>query len=262
MTQRRRVVFLGNQIKKEIFGSQPAVGQDIRIRGMPFKVVGVLEPKLQDSDYGGLDENRVYLPATTHAQLFNRPHISDFVFRAKDGDAHKRVLRQVFEVLGRLYRFDPNDRVAISIWDTTEDNRIFAYFFLGFNAILAGSGSLTLLIGGIGVANLMYIRVKQQTREIAIQMAVGARPARILRQVLGQTLVVVATGGGIGILLALAIIFGVRDTPATAEIGNPVLSPALTIGTLLFLILVGLLAGYVPARRAAQVEPAIILSEE
>ncbi len=177
-------------------------------------------------------------------------------------DLHHRALSQVYEVLGRLYRFDPQDRVAISLWDTTEDDRLFAYFFLGFNTILAGSGTLTLLIGGIGVANLMYIRVKQRTREIAIQMAVGARPGTILRQVLGQTMVVVATGGGIGIFLALAIIFGVHDTPATTEIGNPVVSPTLTIGTLLFLIIIGLLAGYVPARRAAQIEPAIILSED
>ncbi len=84
--QRRRVVFLGNQIKEDIFGSQTAIGKNLKIRGMPFTVVGVLKPKLQDSDYGGLDENRVYLPATTHAQLFNRTYISDFVFRAKSKD--------------------------------------------------------------------------------------------------------------------------------------------------------------------------------
>ena len=260
--ERRRVVFLGDRIKDDIFGSAPAVGRRLTIRGIPFTVIGVLKPKSQDSDYGGRDEERVYLPATTHAQLFDRPFISNFVFRAKTLESHSGAVDRVFEALGRIYRFDPRDRAALSVWDTTENDRMLSYFFLGFNAMLGGSGIATLLIGGIGVANLMYILVRQRTREIAVQLAVGARPRRVLIHVLTQTAALVFSGGALGVLLSSAIVWGVADTSLTEQIGDPKISAPLAGMTVLLLLMVGLAAGYFPARRAATLNPAAILSEE
>ncbi len=262
LEERRRVVFLGNQIKEDLFGPGPAVGQLLTLRGMPFTVIGVMKPKRQDSDYGGLDQDRIYLPATTHAQVFQRSYVSNFVFRARDLDQHDRVVNRVYAVLGRIYQFAPSDRAAINLWDTTESDRLIAYFFLGFNTILIGSGTLTLLIGGIGVANLMYIMVKQQSRELAIQIAIGARPDSVLRRVLGQATMIVLVGGAIGCGLASAIVIAVQDTSLAQEIGAPVLSPLLTLITVGFLGIVGVTAGYFPARRAAALDPAVVLAEE
>ncbi|MDA7497426.1 FtsX-like permease family protein, partial [bacterium] len=140
--------------------------------------------------------------------------------------------------------------------------RMFRFFFLGFNTVLGGSGGLTLLIGGIGVANLMYILVRQRTREIAIQMAVGARPRGILLEVLGQAVGLVFVGGALGVLISVAAIWLVSGTHLTEQIGDPVLSPVLAITTVLLLVTVGLIAGYFPARRAARLEPARVLAEE
>ena len=259
---RRRVVFMGDQIKKDIFGESTAVGRLVTIRGLPFTVVGVMKSKPQESDYGGPDSNRVYLPATTHATLFNRDFISNFVFRAANLSEHDRAVNRVFEVLGRHYWFDPKDRAAISLWDTTEDARMFRYFFVGFNTVLGGSGGLTLLIGGIGVANLMYILVRQRTREIAIQMALGARPRGILLEVLGQAVGLVFVGGALGVLISVTTIWLISGTHLTEQIGDPVLSPLLAVTTVLLLVTVGLIAGYFPARRAARLEPARVLAEE
>ena len=260
--ERRRVIFLGDRIKEDLFGNQMAVGRIVTLRGIPFTVIGVLRPKVQDSDYGGKDENRVYLPATTFSALFNRDYISNFVFRARNIMKHDQVVSEVYRLLGRKYQFDPRDRAAIALWDTTEDARLLHYFFLGFNTVMGSAGGFTLVIGGIGVANLLFIMVRQRTREIAISMAVGARPLIVMFQVLGQAVGIVFLGGSLGVLGAFLVIRGVSGTTLTTEIGDPFFSPVLALMVAALLVLVGLVAGYFPARRAARLDPAKILAEE
>jgi putative ABC transport system permease protein len=262
INEKRRVVFLGNRIKTNLFDTEGALGQLLVLRGISFKVIGVLAPKQQDSNYGGLDQDRIYLPATTHAQLFSRNVISDFVYRAKSLALHEVAKDRVHEVLGRMYQFDPTDRSVLNTWDTTENERLRSHIFLGFNIVLGGSGILILLIGGIGLANLMYILVRQRTHEIGILMALGARPNRILLELLGQTQILVFAGGLLGLLGSFFIINLVKRTSLTEQIGVPTVSPQLGILTVFLLALVGLIAGYFPARRAALLDPARVLSEE
>jgi putative ABC transport system permease protein len=132
---------------------------------------------------------------------------------------------------------------------------MLASAFFGFDLMLAASGALTLLVGGVGVGNLMFLRVRRRTREIGIQMALGARPRWILRDVLGESLVLVAAGGLLGFLMAGLTIAIAGATPWTAQIGIPRLSIPLAAGTALLLGAVGLLAGWFPARRASRLDP-------
>jgi len=259
--ERRRVVVLGDRVKEFLFRDEPAVGRTVLLRGRPFRVVGVLTPKEQDSSYSSLDRDRVCLPATTHEQLYGQHRLSYFIYRARSPEAHGRATDRIYEVLGRRYRFDPSDRQALSIWDTTEEEHMRRYIFLGFHLMLAGSGALTLLVGGVGVGNLLYIRVRQRTREIGIQMALGARPRRILLGVLGESLLLVALGGTAGFSLAWLLAAAAGRTPLAEQIGTPEISPAAAAGTVLLLAAVGLLAGYFPARRAARLDPVRALAE-
>ena len=255
LMEKRRTLVLGNRIKDALFGQRPAVGRTLILRGMPFTVIGVLSPKLQDSMYDGRDEDRVCIPATTHEQLFGKRFLSAFVYRARDPGMQPRATAGIYRALSRSCGFDPNDRSALTVWDTTEEERVRSYAFLGFNLMLGGSAVLTLLVGGVGVANLMFIRVRRRQREIGIQMALGARPKDILLGVLGETLVLVSVGGVLGFLLAGLVVNLVRLTPATTQIGNPEVSVVIAGLTIALLGGVGLLAGWFPARRAARMDP-------
>ncbi|MBN1444149.1 MAG: ABC transporter permease [Planctomycetes bacterium] len=258
---RRRVIVLGNRVRTGLFGRDPVLGRTVILQGLPFTVVGVLSPKRQDSDYSGQDADRICMPVTTHEQVYGDRLVSNFVFRARRADLHPRALRRVYEVLGRRCGFDPDDRQALYVWDRLEDERLRHYAFLGFEIMLAGSGILTMLVGGVGIGNLMFIRVRQRTHEIGIQMALGARPGRILRGVLAETFVLVAMGGLVGFFLSWSVTMVVRLTPAPETIGEPRISPAVTVLTTLLLGSVALLAGYFPARRAARLDPVRALVE-
>ena len=109
--------------------------------------------------------------------------MDNFIFQAKDAGQVPEVTRKVYEVLGRRLKFDPKDKEAIGMWDTTEGEKFFRVFFGTFRAFLGIIGSFTLIVGGIGVSNIMYVVVEERTREIGIKLAVGAKPRFIQRPV-------------------------------------------------------------------------------
>jgi putative ABC transport system permease protein len=218
-------------------------------------VVGVMARKLQDSDYDGTDDARICIPATTHERVFGRRYVDDFIFRAHDRDLTAGAIRKVDAALGRRLGYHPEDDGALLIWDTTEDEQIRHYIFTAMDVIMGGAGLFTLLVGAVGVGNLMFLLVRRRTREIGIQMAVGARPRWIQQEVLLQTAILVAVGGAAGFLGALAVCAVVGATPLADTIGHPYVSPTVALGTIALLAVIGLLAGWFPARRAAHMDP-------
>ncbi len=254
--QRHRVIFIGNGIKEELFGDTEAIGEKLFIQGIGFVVIGVLKPKLQDSSYGsGTDERIAYIPASTMTSVFGQDYINNFVYRAKDPRQQSFVTQRVYQVLSRICGFDPADTETLLLWDTSETNKLIFYFFLGFNTLLGLCGVFTLLVGGIAVANIMYLLVGQKTNEIGIQIAVGAKRRHILAQFLLQAIVLVAAGGLAGLLISwiLTTIMGI--VPLPEQIGVPEMSPIVCFVTVVLLGVVGLLAGYFPASRAASLDP-------
>jgi len=254
--QRHRVIFIGNGIKEELFGDAEAVGKTIFVQGTGFVVIGVLKPKLQDSSYGsGPDERNAYIPASTMSSVFGQDYINNFVYRARDPRQQSFVTQRVYQLLARICGFDPDDTETLFLWDTSETNKLIFYFFLGFNTLLGLCGVFTLLVGGIAVANIMYLLVGQKTNEIGIQVAVGAKRRHILAQFLLQALVLVAAGGLAGFLISwiLTTIMGI--VPLPEQIGVPEMSPIVCFVTVVLLGVIGLLAGYFPAKRAASLDP-------
>lgn len=256
--RRRRVVFLGDKLKTDLFGEQDAVGRTVMIDNIPFLVIGVMEAKAQDSSYSGRDKDKAFIPGATFQGLFSERYVSNFVFQAKTMAEVPAVTRHVYEVLARRKNFDPSDKEAIGMWDTTEGEKFFRTFFGVFRAFLAIIGSFTLMVGGIGVSNIMYVVVEERTREIGVKLAVGAKPGFILRQFLAETLTLTAIGGLIGFAITLGVM-AVFPASLDEYVGTPEASPVVLLTTTLLLGLIGGVAGYFPARRASLLDPVVAL---
>ena len=253
--QRRRVAVLGDELAKLLFGEERPVGQQILVGQVPFTVIGVMRPKIQNSSYNGRDKDRVFIPASTHRSIFGGRYLANMVYRTSDALRTKDVERRVFEILGRKYRFDPTDEDALQPWDTAEFEKMFGYLFMAFNGFFALVGSFTLTVGGIGVANIMYIVVRERTREIGIRRSVGATRRSILYQFFAETFVIVGVGAVLGFLISVALVTIASKLPANEIVGTPVLSPLVAAVTISLLAGIGFIAGLFPARKAASLDP-------
>ncbi len=259
LDRRRRVVFLGNKLKEDLFGAVEAVGKTVMIDNVPFLVVGVLQKKAQDSNYSGPDSNKAFIPDTTHRGLYGTRYVGNFVFQASHPSLVPEMKRRVYEVLGRRLQFDAADKEAIGMWDTTEGQKVLASFFLTFRVFLGVIGSFTLMVGGIGVSNIMYVVVEERTREIGVKLAVGAKPRFIQTQFLLETLTLTAIGGALGFLFTLGVLTVFPLLGLEEYVGTPVASPLVVLSTAGLLGLIGFVAGYFPARRASLLDPVVAL---
>ncbi|MDZ7315209.1 MAG: ABC transporter permease [candidate division KSB1 bacterium] len=255
MAEKRRVVFLGNAIRDLLFGENAdAVGKTVFIGETPFTVIGVLKKKTQPSSYSYRDQDRVFIPSTTFESLYGWRYLSNFVYQIQDPTRNEIVRDKIYQVLGRRYVFDPTDKNALGIWDTTEMDKFIYYFSLGFQIFLGLIGALTLMVGGIGLANIMYVVVQERTREIGIKRSVGAKQRLIMSEFLVEAFIIIAIGALAGFLLALVFIRLISLLPIKEYVGHPQLSWSVVLISVAVLATVGFMAGYFPARRAARLQ--------
>ncbi len=254
LKERRRVVMIGNKVKDFLFGETQAIGRIIFVGDVPFTVIGVMQKKTQNSSYNSRDQDRIFIPATTFSSVFGDIHLRDIIFQPKDPSKAEEVDGQVREVLGKRYKFDPADHDAVWIWDTSGFDKFLFYFFLAFNLFMGLIGSFTLAVGGIGVANIMYIVVQERIKEIGIKRAVGAKRSNILFQFFMETFFIISIGSSIGFIIAYTIIQLMKFMPIQEFVGTPVLSLEVTAATIFVLAVIGFTAGVMPARRAANLD--------
>ncbi len=250
MRDRKRVVLLGDEVKRLLFGDTDAVGRIVHLGSVPFTVIGVMQKKTQNSSYNRRDQDRVFIPASTFASVYGSAYVN-IVFTSYTPEESGVTISKVREVLGRKYRFDSEDKDAVFIWDTAEFDRFRVVFFLAFNIFMGLIGSFTLAVGGIGVANIMFIVVQERTKEIGIKRAVGARRSTIMLQFFMETMFIIGLGSVLGFLIALGITQALQFVPIKEFVGTPEISGQVVAATVGVLILVGLAAGLMPARKAA-----------
>ncbi len=262
--RRRRVAFLGTEVAKKLFSNSPAVGQSIRIKGVTFEVVGVLADKAQLSSYFWPDKRSVFIPYTSTEQVFHQDYLDTIVVQTIAPSFHEAGMKQVKDVLAERHRFNPNDERALLINDSAEVRQIIGGMSTGLKIILVFIGSLTLMIGGVGVMNIMLVSVTERTREIGIRKALGARRRHILLQFLLEALVITSVGGLAGVIMTVIVIKVAGVQPFLADlIGDPsrgtdihlVLTPDVVIVSTLILMLTGVLSGLWPALRASRMDP-------
>jgi putative ABC transport system permease protein len=264
--EKRRVVFLGDELAKDIFGPEDALGKTLLINNSPFTVIGVMQRKRQSSTYGGPDKNHAVIPQSTFKAVLG-DNFNVLVFRVKKTDEMPAALRHFNEVMGPRLGYDPEDPRVWGIWDTVKSQRTQEKILLGLEIFFGVIGGLTLIIGGVGVANIMYAVVKERTKEIGVKMALGARRGWITGPFILEGLVYTLVGGLFGALIAILIVTGVSFLPIEGNdvlefMGRPTLSWPIGLATIAILGSCGLLAGYFPARRAASIDPASTLRYE
>jgi putative ABC transport system permease protein len=258
--EQRRVLFIGNKLSDDVFGKgTDPVGRTVMLGGSPFLVVGVLQKKIQNSSYSGRDSGKAFIPGSTFRALTGQKWVDNLIYQPKVAGNSKVVTDDVRGVLARRLRFDPADKEAFSVWDTTDQFAFFDVFFLSFRLFLGIIGSFTLIVGGIGVSNIMNVVVEERTKEVGIKMALGARTRWILRQFLLETLILTGMGGAIGFVISLSICAVFPKFGVTDYVGNPDVSLSVAALTAAILGLTGLAAGYFPARDASRLDPVVAM---
>jgi putative ABC transport system permease protein len=257
--QQRRVVFLGDDIAKRLFPDIDPVGERVFIDHVPFTVVGVMQEKFQTSMNNGPDANRAIIPHTTFRTMYGNRTLHSMLIRPKDPMSQEFIKEQIAHILGAKYKFDTTDTRAMQVWDFIEAEQISRRVGMGVAIFLFTVGFFTLMIAGVGVANIMYVTVKERTREIGIKKAVGARRWHITSQFIFESVFLALLGGGIGLAFSASVIFGVRslglNEGAWQFFGAPVLSEFTMLMTVGILFVIGFVAGVFPARKAATVDP-------
>ncbi len=259
LQDQRRVLFLGEEIAKDIFKDEDPIGKTLLVDGVPFTMIGIMQKKIQTSMNNGPDVRRAVIPYTTFRTSYGNIYVNSLIVHPTDPSQQERVKSEIYRVLGRKYQFDPEDERALGIWDFIEAEKISRNIGIGVSIFLFSVGFLTLLIAGVGVANVMYVVVKERTREIGIKMAVGARRNYILAQFIFEALLLALIGGTIGLLFSYGVVSIIRMIPAEDGpmqfLGRPVLSSFTMLMTTGILALIGFMAGFFPARKAASVDP-------
>jgi putative ABC transport system permease protein len=259
VAERRRVVFLGDSIASRLFPHGDAVGSTLHLDGLPFTVIGTMASKAQMGMNNGPDADRAIIPATTFQAIYGSRLVSHILVRPRDLRDAERVKRRLYEVLGARHSFDPDDTRALRMWDFIEEERVSRAIGLGIQIFLGVVGALTLIVAGVGVGNIMWVVVRDRTREIGLKLAIGARRRHVLAQFVFEAVLICLSGGLAGLALGAGIVTGVAALPKTNEamffIANPALPWPVVLGTVGILVAIGIVAGVFPARRAAALDP-------
>ncbi len=262
--RRHRVAVLGYEVAKEVFGEAPAINEEITLNGIRFTVIGVIDNKLQISNYNRRDNQCIFIPYETFSLFGDIQYPWFYVWRPVTPGSREQAIRMVRAKLAELHRFSPTDEKAVEILAFSKFMSIITGMSLAVKLLLGFIGALTLAIGGVGLANIMLASVLERTREIGTVQALGAPRRAILRQFLCEATLVVLAGGALGVLFgyaATAVIGSMpflgpafRDTTGVGDIRLVVgLKPVLvSMGVLL---VVGLVSALAPAIRAARLDP-------
>lgn len=246
----KRVAAIGTTVKKDLFGDGPAIGSEIKIEGKSFTVIGVMESKGQTSWYD--PDDQVFIPITTSQKhLFNQDYVNDIYIQVERVEDIAAVKGSVERLLRQAHRIPEGEESDFSIRDYTEFLDTLKKTTRTFTILLSGIAAVSLLVGGIGVMNIMLVSVTERTREIGIRMAVGARRGDILKQFLIEAVVISITGGTAGILLGWSI------ARLISYIGDwqTVVTPYSVILGFVFSAGIGIIFGIYPARKASLMDP-------
>jgi len=258
--QHAHVAVISYEAREKLFSGMPAIGQTIRANGVVFEVVGVLQARMQEGDN---DINRiVYVPYNSMDTLEDIHYIGG-IWLDFAGLDHNKLTSSIRESLAMAHNFKPDDTRAVFVFDAMKQLDQFNIITMGLKILLAFIGTLTLAIGGIGLANIMLVSVTQRTREIGVEKALGARKRDILFQFLAEALVITAVGGIIGITMSYAISFAVGTltlysamaSHAEAADIHLIVAPLTVLIATTILGFVGIISGLFPAVRAANLDP-------
>jgi ABC-type antimicrobial peptide transport system permease subunit len=250
LRERRKVAVIGASVKAKLFGNSEAVGKSIRIDGKPFTVVGVMTAKGEQNSWNtSLDDDKILIPYTTARILTGHRNPAYIQLHPTLSIPYEEVERRLTGMLLANHNTDSED--AIGIYSALEARKEIGKIMLGLTAFLGGVGLLTLLIGGIGVANIMFVSVTQRTREIGIRRAAGAKKIHIFLQFLSEAVIICLAGGVLGALLAMGLSWLLAQASLPEMFAPPRINGPLLALILAFIAGAGIISGLFPARKAS-----------
>ncbi|MCK4517548.1 ABC transporter permease [Candidatus Babeliales bacterium] len=254
----KKVVILGKTVAKELFSDTEPINQTIRIKNIPFRIIGILDEK--GANPAGQDEDdMVFLPITTMqrkiAGVINK--FMAMIFSIKDKNDIDRTALQISSVIRQQHRLKPDDEDDFTIFTQDDISQAAQTTYVILNLLLFAVASIALVVGGIGIMNIMLVSVSERTQEIGIRMALGAQQHHILNQFLLEAIIICLMGGIIGVLLSVGL------TGVISQIFSwPIfISKMAVVISLLSCIFIGLFFGYYPAYMASQLNPVDALAE-
>jgi len=253
-----RLAVLGGLVARKLFGAQNPVGQWIRINHSPFKVIGVLSQKGQ-SPMGMNQDDMVIIPITTlQSQIMGVDYLGVILASAVSVSRMDEAKREMAALLRIRHHIPPGGKVDFSIHPMSDMAQMANRLTLILTVLLVAIASISLVVGGVGIMNIMLVSVRERTREIGVRMAIGATPGDILLQFLTESAVLSLLGGLFGAVVAISGIWLVRSLT-----GWPAPVPlSLTLGSVVFSALLGIGFGLYPAVLAARLDPMTALRYE
>jgi putative ABC transport system permease protein len=245
------VAVLGETVRRYLFGNEDPIGATIRIKNVPFRVIGILEAKGMTA-FGSDQDDTILVPYTTgQRKLAGYTWLNDILCSAVSPDAVKPAQDQVAALLRERHRILPGQDDDFNIRNPEDQLQAQIDASRTMSILLISIGSVSLLVGGIGIMNVMLVSVTERTREIGVRLAVGATESHVQLQFLGEAVALCLAGGAAGILL------GITGTVALGRVlAWPLqLSPEALVVAIFFSVVVGLFFGYYPARKAASLDP-------
>jgi putative ABC transport system permease protein len=278
----RRVVIIGREASIQLFADRNPIGQQLKLNGLSYTVIGRIRKKYQDSNYTGRDELRLFVPYEAMRRDFPMPGAFDtpdsvsavivapqpWVAEALREQMDSAAFRGIFNALGQtlvekeirrvlapLHGFDVDDTEALSLWNTAVESVMFSKVTQAMQNFFIAVSLITLALGGIGVMNIMLVAVRERTREIGLRKAVGATSRSIHRQFIIEGLSLTIVSGALGLVVGLGFCALINLAPRPARFSGMIITPGTAIFAVVALTVVGVLAALYPAARAAALPP-------
>lgn len=260
---KRKVAVIGNKVKDILFQpGEEALGQYIQIQGIYFQVVGTFKPNNTGINFGGDKESSIFIPLTTFQIVYNWGDVIGwFAFTSKDGVPASQVEEKASSVLRKRHLVSPEDTQAIGSFNLEKQYNQMTGLFAGINGLIWIVGIGTLLAGVIGISNIMLVIVKERTKEIGIQRAIGASPRKIITQIITESVFLTTFAGYVGLVISVFLLEMLNKVLMAGEASertmfrNPGIDFNMAIIALAILVIAGAFAGWVPARKAVSIKP-------
>lgn len=260
ITGYRKVCVMGKPVQDALFEKEDPVGKYVNVDGIPFKVIGTF------TDPGRGDNERIYIPVSTAQRAFSGQDKLSVIWLSTGGasiEESDKMAAEIKQLLANKYNFDPKDEEAVNVWNNTIEYVRIMDMLGNIRVFIWVIGIGTLIAGIVGVSNIMMIAVKERTKEIGVRKAIGATPWSIISMILQESVLITAVAGYVGLMAGVGLLELARKfMPPSDFFRNPEVNIQVALSAVILLIFAGALAGFVPALRAARIEPIEALRDE